>query len=331
MTILKFQINAVIGTCNIFGVPNVSDMNNSKYDLIVITGPTASGKTGFAANLANNIDAEIISADSRQIYRGMNLGTGKDYDDYTVNNRKIPYHLIDIVDAGTKYNVYEYQNDFLNVYNDIKNRDKQVILCGGTGMYVEAIVNGYKLLPVPENTELRKKLENHSIEELAQILAEMKPLHNKSDFDTKKRAIRAIEIETYYKNNPVPEKEFPDLKSIIMGVKFDRESRRRRITERLIKRLEDGMLDEVKNLLKKGIKAEDLIYYGLEYKYLTLHTIGEISYQEMFDKLNIAIHQFAKRQMTWFRKMERNGMKIHWFDGYMPMDEKVSKAMALLD
>lgn len=294
------------------------------YDLIAILGPTASGKTPFAAALASELNTEIISADSRQIYRGMDLGTGKDLADYTVNGRQIPYHLIDIADPGYKYNVFEYQRDFLKSYETIKQKGCLPVLCGGTGMYLESVLKGYKLMPVPENTELRTRLANKSLDELAAILSQYKTLHNSTDVDTVKRAIRAIEIEEYYAANPVAEREFPQLNSLIIGVDIDRELRREKITRRLKQRLEEGMVDEVRQLLAQGIPAEDLIYYGLEYKYLTLYAIGELNYEEMFSQLEIAIHQFAKRQMTWFRGMERRGFTIHWMDARWPMEEKIA-------
>lgn len=294
------------------------------YDLITLLGPTASGKTPFAAALAAELNAEIISADSRQIYRGMDLGTGKDLVDYTVNGRQIPYHLIDIVEPGYKYNVFEYQRDFLKAYEAIKQKGRLPVLCGGTGMYLESVLKGYKLMPVPENPELRARLADKSLDELTEMLQQYKTLHNSTDVDTVKRAIRAIEIEEYYTAHPVNERGFPQLNSLIIGVNIDRELRREKITRRLKQRLEDGMVDEVKRLLAQGIHAEDLIYYGLEYKYLTLYAIGELSYEEMFGQLEIAIHQFAKRQMTWFRGMERRGFTIHWIDATQPMEEKVA-------
>lgn len=293
------------------------------YDLIAILGPTASGKTPFAAALAAELDTEIISADSRQIYRSMDLGTGKDIADYTVNGKEIPYHLIDIADPGYKYNVFEYQRDFLAAYETIKQKGRLPVLCGGTGMYLESVLKGYKLLPVPENQELRERLADKSLEELTGILAGYKNLHNSTDVDTAKRAIRAIEIEEYYAHTPVDERAFPQLHSLIIGVDIDRELRREKITRRLRQRLEEGMVDEVRRLIDQGIQPDDLIYYGLEYKYLTLHVIGRLSYKEMFGQLEIAIHQFAKRQMTWFRGMERRGFTIHWIDARWPMEEKI--------
>ena len=302
-----------------------------KFDLITILGPTASGKTPLAAALADKLDTEIISADSRQVYRRMDLGTGKDLADYTVNGKRIPFHLIDIVEPGTKYNVFEYQRDFLNAYKDITARGKLPILCGGTGMYLESILKGYRLLPVPENPELRKNLEGKSLEELTQILSTYKTLHNSTDVDTAKRAVRAIEIEEYYKHQPIDEREFPTLNSLIIGVDIDRDLRREKITRRLKQRLEEGMIEEVKGLLAEGIVPEDLIYYGLEYKYLTLHAIGQLTFDEMFVQLETAIHQFAKRQMTWFRGMERRGFTIEWLDATLPTEEKVERIEQLLN
>ena len=281
-------------------------------DLITILGPTASGKTSVAVRLADELDAEIISADSRQVYRRMDLGTGKDLDDYQINGKQIPYHLIDIVEPGTKYNVFEYQRDFLNAYNDIRSRGKQVIVCGGTGLYLESILRSYRLSPVPQNPELRQSLEGKSLEELTEMLSQYKVLHNTTDVDSAQRAIRAIEIAEYYKHTPIDDRPFPELSSLNIGIDVDRDTRRQRISARLKQRLDNGMVDEVKRLLAEGIAADDLIYYGLEYKYLTLYAIGQLSYDEMFRQLEIAIHQFAKRQMTWFRGMERRGITIHW-------------------
>ena len=273
------------------------------YDLITILGPTASGKTPLAVALAYKLDTEIISGDSRQIYRRMDLGTGKDLADYVVNGHQVPYHLIDIVDPGYKYNVFEYQRDFLAAYNKVKQKGKLPVLCGGTGMYLESVLKGYRLLPVPENPQLRTSLADKSLEELTQMLSTYKKLHNSTDVDTVKRAIRAIEIEEYYKQQPPEYREFPVLNSLIIGVDIDRELRRQKITRRLKQRLDEGMVDEVKALLEGGIASEDLIYYGLEYKYLTLYATGVLSFDDMFRQLETAIHQFAKRQMTWFRGM----------------------------
>lgn len=281
-------------------------------DFITILGPTASGKTGVAVKLAAEIDAEIISADSRQVYRRMDLGTGKDLEDYCINGKNIPYHLIDIAEPGTKYNVYEYQKDFLQAYNDIRSRGKKVIVCGGTGLYLESVLRSYRLSPVPQNPELRENLSGKSLEELTHILSQYKTLHNTTDVDSAQRAIRAIEIAEYYKHTPIDDRPFPTLNSYVIGIDVDRETRRQRISARLKQRLDNGMVDEVKRLLAEGIPADDLIYYGLEYKFLTLYAIGEMSYEEMFRQLEIAIHQFAKRQMTWFRGMERRGIDIHW-------------------
>lgn len=303
----------------------------SDYDLIAILGPTASGKTQFAAALASRLDTEIISADSRQIYKEMNLGTGKDLADYTVNGKQIPYHLIDIAEPGYKYNVFEYQRDFLKAYETVRLKGKLPIMCGGTGMYLESVLKGYRLLPVPENPELRARLNGKSLDELTEILKQYKTLHNTTDIDTAKRAIRAIEIEEYYAHTPVNERAFPQLNSLIVGIDIDRELRREKITRRLQQRLEEGMVEEVRDLIKKGIKPEDLIYYGLEYKYLTLYVIGELTYEQMFHDLEIAIHQFAKRQMTWFRGMERRGFTIHWMNAQWSMEEKIAFVTQLIE
>lgn len=296
------------------------------YNLITILGPTATGKTTLAAHLAARMNGEIISADSRQVYRGMDLGTGKDYDDYFVNGVEIPSHLVDIEDAGAHYNVYRFQTDFIEVFEEIRSRKKFPVLCGGSGLYLEAVLKDYKLIQVPPNKNLREELEGKTIEELTEILKSLKPeLHNITDVETDRRAVRAIEIEMYYKDHPEIDTSMPEIKSLNVGIKFDRDSRRKRITERLKQRLGAGMLDEVKKLLDSGVNSDQLIYYGLEYKYLTLHIIGALSYDEMFRQLEIAIHQFAKRQMTWFRGMEKRGTKIHWLDGYMPLEEKLEK------
>lgn len=300
-----------------------------KYDLITILGPTASGKTSLAAVLAARLQTEIISGDSRQIYRRMDLGTGKDLADYTVDDYHVPYHLIDIAEPGYKYNVFEFQRDFLTAYQDMKHRGLLPILCGGTGMYLESVLKGYRLIPVPENPELRARLADKSLDELTALLATYKKLHNSTDVDTVKRAIRAIEIEEYYLTQEVEARTFPEINSLIIGVDIDRELRRKKISLRLKQRLEDGMVDEVRNLINSGIAPDDLIYYGLEYKYLTLYVTGKLTYEEMYSQLEIAIHQFAKRQMTWFRGMERRGFTIHWIDASLPMEEKVGKIMEL--
>ena len=299
--------------------------------MITILGPTASGKTPLAASLAKEIGGEIISADSRQVYRRMDIGTGKDLEDYG----DIPYHLIDIAEPGTKYNLFQYQQDFFDAYNNIIGRGKIPILCGGTGLYIEAVLKGYQLSPVPQNPELRKRLEDKTLDELTQMLVELKQqngsnMHNKTDVDSCQRAIRAIEIETYNLQHPVPRRELPPVDSVIIGVNIDREARRQKITNRLKARLEGGMVDEVRSLLNEGIPAEDLIYYGLEYKFVTEYVTGQTTYDEMFQRLEIAIHQFAKRQMTWFRGMERRGFTIHWIDALQPMEEKVRAIIQIL-
>lgn len=300
------------------------------YKLITILGPTASGKTNFAAALAAHLDTEIISADSRQVYRSMDIGTGKDLADYIVDGKEIPYHLIDICNPGDKYNVFEYQHDFHRVYTNISAKGKLPILCGGTGMYIEAVLKGYKLLDVPQNPVLRESLKSKTLSELEQILASYKVLHNKTDVDSAQRAIRAIEIEEYYKNEAPDTNEYEPINSLIIGINIDRELRREKISHRLRARLEEGMVDEVKGIIDSGVKPEDLIYYGLEYKFLTLYIIGELTYNEMVSQLEIAIHQFAKRQMTWFRGMERRGSTIHWIDATLPTEEKIDKVLSLL-
>jgi tRNA dimethylallyltransferase len=303
--------------------------SSSKYNLITILGHTAASKTAVAAHLAKKMDTEIISADSRQVYRNMDLGTGKDIDDYYIDGIQIPYHLIDIADAGYKYNVFEFQKDFVNAFNNILSKNKTPILCGGTGMYLESVLKGYKLIHVPVNDTLRNELSNKSLKELTQILGTFKSLHNTTDLDTVKRAVRAIEIETYYADNPEIETDFPEIRSLLIGIKYDRNSRRKRITLRLEQRLKEGMIEEVEMLVKQGLTKDDLMYYGLEYKYLALYHFGDLTFNEMKQKLETAIHQFAKRQMTWFRGMERKGFKIHWLDGYMPLEEKLDKISSL--
>ena len=302
--------------------------------MITILGPTASGKTDLATHLAARLNAEIISADSRQVYRGMDIGTGKDLADYMVDGHVVPYHLIDICEPGTKYNLFRYQQDFLDCYEDIRSRGALPILCGGTGLYIEAVLKGYSLSPVPQNPELRAELEGKSLEELTHLLADLKEknhsvMHNKTDVDSCQRAIRAIEIETYNLTKPTEERQCPPIDSLIIGVNIDREERRRKITKRLKERLKAGMIDEVDGLLKHGIPADDLIYYGLEYKFVTEYLIGKLSYDEMFRQLEIAIHQFAKRQMTWFRGMERRGFTIHWVNAARKMEDKVEEILKL--
>lgn len=316
--------------------------------MITILGPTASGKTSLAAALAAQIDtldasiwggstkgAEIISADSRQVYRGMDIGAGKDLEDYTVGGKLIPYHLIDICDAGTKYNLFQYQQDFYDAYLDITHRGVLPILCGGTGLYIESVLKGYHLSPVPQNPALRNSLEGKTLEELTDMLVDLKAkngshMHNRTDVDTAQRAIRAIEIETYNLEHPMPERELPAVDSLVIGVSIDRDARRDKITRRLKQRLENGMVEEIKGLLDRGIPAENLLYYGLEYKFITEYVIGKTSYEEMLRGLEIAIHQFAKRQMTWFRGMERRGFTIHWIDALQPMEQKVEQVLKLM-
>ena len=303
--------------------------------MVTILGPTASGKTTLATRLAHTIGGEIISADSRQVYRNMDIGTGKDLADYVVDGKKIPYHLIDIAEAGTKYNLYQYQHDFHVAYQDIVSRDERPILCGGTGLYLEAVLKGYELSPVPQNAELRARLEGKSLAELTQILSDLKEqtgsvMHNTTDVDSCQRAIRAIEIETYNIEHATALRTMPAINSLIIGVNIERDERRRKITARLKQRLDEGMVEEVRALLDSGIAADDLIYYGLEYKFITEYIIGKLTYEEMFRQLEIAIHQFAKRQMTWFRGMERRGTTIHWVDASLPMSEKLNEVLRLL-
>ncbi len=303
--------------------------------MITVLGPTACGKTSLATALAAAMDGEIISADSRQVYRRMDIGTGKDIADYTIGGRQIPYHLIDIAEPGTKYNLFRYQHDFRRAYDDIRARGKQPILCGGTGLYIEAVLSGYRLASVPENKQLRATLEGKSLEELTAILEELKRrngsnMHNRTDVDTAKRAIRAIEIETFNGEHPTVAADTPPIDSIIIGIEISRDERRKRITERLKQRLEDGMVEEIRQLLDSGIAAEDLIYYGLEYKYVTEYVIGRTTREEMFGLLETAIHQFAKRQMTWFRGMERRGFKINWIEASVPTAEKVETVRQMM-
>ena len=302
----------------------------SDYDLLVITGPTASGKTSLAVGISKEVGGEIISADSRQVYRGMNLGTGKDYNDYLIGGIRVPCHLIDIADPGYKYNVFEYQRDFIKVYKSLRERKVFPVVCGGSGMYADSIITGYKMFEVPPDSGLRTKLEKKSLEELKAILSTYRNPHNTTDLENKKRIIRAIEIAHFENNKEQKKLDNPKIKSLVVGVMLERESRRKRISERLVQRLNDGMVEEVKKLIDDGISTETLIYYGLEYKYITLFLTGKLSYAEMVKDLEIAIHQFAKRQMTWFRGMEKRGIKIHWIDGQAPMEEKVAFVMELL-
>lgn len=298
--------------------------------LLAIIGPTASGKTKVAVDLALQLDTEIISGDSRQVYRGMDIGTGKDLSEYTVNGITVPYHLIDIVDAGYKYNIFEFQNDFFKAYHQIYEKGKLPILCGGSGLYVQSVTQDYNLLSVPPNPSLQEELKSKSLDELIVILKQYKPLHNKSDIETKRRAIRAIEIADYQKKNKKSDSHLPKLETLYVGIDISRELRREKITKRLYERMEEGMLDEVETLLQK-VSAEDLIYYGLEYKFLTLHLLGQLSYDEMLHQLEIAIHQFAKRQMTWYRGMERKGISINWLDNRLPSTEKNERILNLIE
>lgn len=322
---INFAIRSSLASCI------VMQERKEKYDILSVVGPTACGKTSLAVDLALAIEgAEIISADSRQVYRGMDIGTGKDIEEYTRCGVTVPSHLIDIVDAGEKYNLFEFQRDFLDAYDSIRQRGGFPVMCGGSGMYAESVLKGYRLLPVPENPALREQLEEKSLEELTAMLAQFKELHNNTDTDSKKRAIRAIEIEEYYLNCPVEEREFPKLNSLTIGVSVDRDVRRARISARLHERLQNGMIEEVKGLLDSGIAPDDLIYYGLEYKYLTLYLVGAMEYDEMVHGLEIAIHQFAKRQMTWFRGMEKRGVEIKWVDASLPRNEQVDIIKAML-
>ena len=305
------------------------ESTNKQIPIIFLTGPTASGKTGRAVDIARRVKGEIISADSRQLYRGMDLGTGKDLEEYG----EIPYHLIDIAPAGTRLNLFTYLQEANRAIDDVISRGRVPVVCGGTGMYIEALINGLALPEVPENPELREKLKDKTLAELTGILSSMKSLHNVTDVDTAKRAIRAIEIARYYIDHPgeaettVPH---PRENAVVVAVDIDREERRNRITRRLKERLDEGMVDEVKRLINRGIAPEDLIYYGLEYKFLTLHVTGKMTYDEMFTSLETAIHQFAKRQMTWFRGMERRGINLHWLPWNLQREEFVDRVLELL-
>ena len=332
---LSLNFKNVTALSNFYNLPKAKGI--PEYNLLVILGPTATGKTTLAAHLAACLGGEVISADSRQVYRDMNIGTGKDLEDYVVDAITIPVHLTDIADAGTQYNVYEYKRDFLKVLSDLRSRDIFPVLCGGSGLYIEAVIRDYRLIEVPLNEPLRAELKGKSLDELTEILKTFKSnLHNITDIVNEKRAIRAIEIEEYYlrlQDHPLPRSlslTLPPLRPLVVGVHFDVETRRRRITERLHQRLSQGMIEEVEGLLHAGIAPEALTYYGLEYKFITLYLTGALSLEEMTGKLNIAIHQFAKRQMTWFRRMEREGTVIHWIDGNLPLAEKVEKVTELL-
>lgn len=296
-----------------------------KTDLIVILGCTATGKTNLATQFAYKNDGEILSADSRQVYRGMDVGTGKDLSEFIIEGTKIPYHLIDIKAAGEEYNVFEFQKDFLEAYKSIHERNKTPILCGGTGMYLEAVLKGYRLILVPINEKLRSDLNDKSINDLVEILSQFKKLHNTTDAIDRDRIVRAIEVAVFEKENQTLINDFPKINSAIFGVNYEREIIKERITQRLKDRLKhEGMIEEVELLLNNGVSAEKLKFYGLEYKLITQFLLGEIDRKEMFEKLNISIHQFAKRQATWFRKMERNGFDIKWIDGNLPMQEKLA-------
>lgn len=303
---------------------------SEKYDMLAIVGPTACGKTALAVDAALSFGGEVLSADSRQVYRGMDIGTGKDLAEYVRNGVQVPVHLVDIVDAGEKYNLFEFQRDFLQAYDDVRSRGVLPVLCGGSGMYVESVLRGYRLIPVPENPQLRASLEEKTLEELTAILAGYKILHNNTDTDTKKRAIRAIEIEEYYRTCSVEERAFPSIRTLVVGVDVDREVRRNRITARLLQRVDEGLVEEVRGLLAQGVTEEQLIYYGLEYKFVTMYVTGKMSRDEMLKGLEIAIHQFAKRQMTWFRGMERRGTGINWIDASLPRTEQLSIIEKLL-
>ncbi len=291
--------------------------------MLVITGPTATGKTRLAAMVAREINGEIISADSRQVYRSMTIGTGKDIEDYTIDGVTVPYHLIDICDPGYKYNLFEYLSDFREVYSEIVSRGNYPLLCGGSGLYVESVIKNYKLVRVPPDYELRKELEKKELAELTEMLSGYRALHNVSDTDSVKRAVRAIEIEMAKAEGNVEDITPGESNPLIFVVEIDREMRRERISKRLEKRLGEGMIEEVEKLLAAGVEADTLIYYGLEYKFITQYLKGELSYSNMVWGLETAIHQFAKRQMTWFRGMERRGIKVNWLDGALPDNEKV--------
>jgi len=300
------------------------------FDLITILGHTAAGKTAFAAHLAHRLGGEIISADSRQVYRGMDIGTGKDYTDYLVEDRQVPVHLIDILDAGSEYNVYLFKQDFLRVFTDITEREVLPLMCGGSGLYIESVLRNYKMLNVPINQELRENLARKSYEELEALLKLYGPLHNITDTVNPKRLIRAIEIAMYQSANNEPSGRDEELKTLVLGIRYERNHRRQRITRRLEARLKEGMVEEVEALLAQGVSAEKLDYYGLEYRYVSKYLLNELSYEDMFKMLNTAIHQFAKRQMTYFRGMERRGIPIYWLRGELGMEEKIGQALELV-
>lgn len=298
--------------------------------IITILGPTATGKTRIAALLAKELGGEIVSADSRQVYRKMDIGTGKDLSDYCIDGVQIPFHLIDIVEPGIEYNVFQYQQLAFSAIQDIQRRGKPVILCGGSGMYMEALLKGYKLFPVPENQTLRNEWSTISDEKLAEMLAQFKPLHNQTDIETRTRLLRALEIEHYYQEHPELMEWTQPIPSIIFGLHGDRDLIRQKITRRLKERLENGMIQEVQQLMDDGVNIQQLIRYGLEYKFVTQFILNEIDEKTLFQKLNIAIHQFSKRQMTWFRKMEREGFNIHWIDISKSEEEKIAQILQKL-
>lgn len=333
---LDFEYNKKTNCCEpMFPIIPTDDIHDvsfagTPYNLLVVLGPTASGKTKLAAHLAYALGGEVVCADSRQVYKGMDVGTGKDYDDYLVDNVRVPHHLMDVAEAGYKYNVYEYQADFYKTFIDLGRRNRFPVMCGGSGLYIESVLSQYQLINVPSNPELRERLAGKSLDELAQILATYRQLHNQTDTDTVPRAIRSIEIADFNANHSMPDISLPKVRPLIVGVHIDTPSRRDRITQRLKERLDGGMVDEVRRLLDNGVTADDLIYYGLEYKYLTQYVTGVLSYDDMFEGLNIAIHQFAKRQMTWFRRMERNGFDIRWVDVFEPMGQRVERIVGWL-
>lgn len=292
--------------------------------MIVITGPTATGKTTLAVHYARRHGGEIISADSRQVFRGMDLGTGKDLTEYGTGQDKVKYHLIDIADAGEEYNVFSFQQDFLKAYRRITGDGRIPVLCGGTGLYIESVLKGYRLLAVPKNPSLRQKLETMELKDLQNLLTRYKTPHNTTDTLSRPRLVRAIEIQDYYHHHRKEAHDFPHINSLVFAIHYERSQLRDRITRRLKQRLEEGMAKEVENLLQKGISPDALRFYGLEYRHLTDYVTGKTSYQEMFSRLNTGIHQFAKRQMTWFRRMERQGIAIHWLDGKMATKDKLT-------
>ena len=302
-----------------------------KKDILVVTGPTATGKTKLAARIATLTGGEIISADSRQVYRGMTIGTGKDLDDYIVDGVRVPCHLIDICEPGYRYNLFEFQRDFVSAYNDIISRDKMPLLCGGTGLYVEAAIKEYRLLKVPPDHNFRKEMEKLTLDELTEILSSYRKLHNRSDSDSVKRAVRAIEIERYMANHVTDTQESLCLDYLLFVIEIDRDLRRERITRRLYQRLDEGMVEEVEGLLKSGVAPDILLYYGLEYKYITQHLTGELNHNEMVSRLETAIHRFSKRQMTWFRGMERRGLKVNWLDGTLSDNAKADIIISKLN